>query len=118
MYKATIKDKEQNGDLLELNIEFSNGEKSFEESFSVKTASELDSIISAKLKELNTTKITIADVAAGEYVPVPEKPDVVLQQKLTEVYKLKQMVDVGIIAPDAPEYLQALDEARTAYHSK
>lgn len=117
MWTATITRKDFEGGTLRLIVLFNNGTRTVEETFFLRRGNELDSLIKNRIAELTALDTAEAGLTLGVYTPTPDVvvPQTPLQIALSNLNRLQNLVNLGIIKTTDTEYVNALAAAKTAY---
>ena len=95
---------------LDVNVNFSNGERDFNLIFRVASTTELESRIRVTLAQLQSLDTFAQTVSLGDFTPPPveEKPKDLKQEALNNVANLKNLISLGLLKEDSQEYVDAV----------
>jgi len=116
MWSAKIADKGFKGGVLTVNVAYTQGAESFNEVYQVTNAFDLDRRIRNRLLQLEETDAFSKALTVGEYTLVEtvetKTPQGEFNEKLGNLQRLKNLVDLGVIDEDNAEYTSALAETK------
>lgn len=113
MWISKIVDKNLSLGELRVNVSYSNGTDDFNEVYSIRNEQDLNARIKNKLSELEDKEIIFSNIQTGVYTPVDNQVVVnPLEQKMTELRKLKEQVSLGLMKETDKEYLDAISAVK------
>lgn len=119
MWTSKIDQKDFNRGQFTVVVSYLKGAETFNESYTLQALKDLDFVISNRLRVLNENDALDASYPLGDFTPnevsVPVDTVDPLQEKLSELAKLKQLVDLKVIEPTDKGYTDALTAAKAEY---
>lgn len=124
MFTANITKKDFRLGTLQIVVEFSNGvpQETISQAFNITSQEDLDSKIETKIAELNALAALASAVKTGAWVKVvkPKEEPVLtpLQEAEAELYRLKNLIDLGVVKETDQEFVDAVTAYKTAANAK
>ena len=115
MWTANIQKKDFSNGTLRVIVRYENDTDSFEETYYLKAANEIENNIRSRLSQL--ASFETVSIPLGPYVPQPVavSQNTPLQIALSNLNRLKTLVDVGVIKDTDTVYQAALLTAKEQY---
>lgn len=119
MWTATITKKDFDKGRLRVFVDFTDGNRTTEEEFSLKTGNELNALVQNRLSELESLSAAETAISEGVFTPSnpPSVPQSVLSAALSDLSRIKNLIDLGVIDKASSEAVNALNAAKQAYQN-
>lgn len=114
MWTAQIESKTNDRSVLFVGVQYTDGTKKFGESIDM-TGGDIDTLnnkIQARLNTLNANDTLVDDITLGAFTPPTIKPVDEKEAALTELRKLQDLVNLGVLKESDQQVLDAIADVK------
>lgn len=115
MWTATIDGKEYAKGILTVRVMYKNGDDGFGEAYTVSSIDSLNQSIKNKLRQLENTALVYDSIQPGEFVPPADPTQSPYELAQQEVYRLKNLISLGILKETDQEFVDAVANLKAEY---
>lgn len=121
-FTATLKSKQQDGDKIRVEVEYTDGTSVFSDSFTILDEAELKRLVRRKINQLTSTKVAFQDLIINEQIdvtdPAPTQAELDRQEFLSDYSKLQRInvaVNLGILTGNETFITNLINKIRTSF---
>jgi predicted transcriptional regulator len=115
MWTANIYKKDFSNGAYRVHVAYTDGTNKSDEVYSLANLLTLEGTVRNRLAQLNALATLITTIPTGPYTPPSSTPPTAYELAKTEVVRVQELVDLGVLTEQDQEYINAINALKTEY---